>query len=73
MFAKIGSLGLSDLTPSLLTLEIDNQPANPQFDIVGLPDLVVRKAVNEYALHFVRAISNSLLLSVMVNLALCLN
>lgn len=69
MFAKIGSLGLFGLNAFPVDVEIDISRGNPQFDIVGLPDLVVkesreriRSALRACNIEFPTA-------SVMVNLA----
>ena len=44
MFAKISSLGLFGLNAFPVDVEIDISRALPQFDIVGLPDTVVRES-----------------------------
>lgn len=69
MFAKIGSLGLFGLNAFPVDVEIDISRGNPQFDIVGLPDMVVkesreriRSALRACNLEFPTA-------SVMINLA----
>ncbi|MBR1592322.1 MAG: YifB family Mg chelatase-like AAA ATPase [Ruminococcus sp.] len=44
MFAKVSSLGLFGLNAFPVDVEIDISRALPQFDIVGLPDAVVRES-----------------------------
>ena len=44
MFAKVSSLGLFGLNAFPVDVEIDISRGNPQFDIVGLPDTVVRES-----------------------------
>ncbi len=44
MFAKISSLGLYGLNAFHVDVEIDISRGQPQFDIVGLPDAVVRES-----------------------------
>ncbi|MCQ2460427.1 MAG: YifB family Mg chelatase-like AAA ATPase [Ruminococcus sp.] len=44
MFAKVSSLGLFGLNAFHVDVEIDISRGNPQFDIVGLPDTVVRES-----------------------------
>lgn len=69
MFAKVESLGLFGLNSFLVDVEIDISRGNPQFDIVGLPDTVVkesrdriRAALRACSIEFPTA-------SVMINLA----
>ncbi len=69
MFAKVSSLGLFGLNAFLVDVEIDISRGNPQFDIVGLPDAVVRES-RERIRAAMRACSISFpVASVMVNLA----
>ncbi|MBQ8296822.1 MAG: YifB family Mg chelatase-like AAA ATPase [Ruminococcus sp.] len=44
MFAKVKSLGLFGLNAFPVDVEIDISRGNPQFDIVGLPDAVVKES-----------------------------
>ena len=44
MFAKVSSLGLFGLNAFPVDVEIDISRGSPQFDIVGLPDAVVRES-----------------------------
>ncbi|NLT08611.1 MAG: YifB family Mg chelatase-like AAA ATPase [Ruminococcus sp.] len=44
MFAKVASLGLFGLNAFPVDVEIDISRGNPQFDIVGLPDAVVKES-----------------------------
>ncbi len=44
MFAKISSLGLFGLNAFPVDVEIDISRGQPQFDIVGLPDIVVKES-----------------------------
>ncbi len=44
MFAKINSLGLFGLNAFSVDVEVEISRGIPVFDIVGLPDLVVREA-----------------------------
>ena len=69
MFAKVSSLGLFGLNAFNVDVEIDISRGNPQFDIVGLPDAVVRES-RERIRSALRACSISFpVASVMVNLA----
>ena len=69
MFAKISSLGLYGLNAFQVDVEIDISRGQPQFDIVGLPDAVVRES-RERIRAALRANSISFpVASVMVNLA----
>ena len=69
MFAKISSLGLYGLNAFQVDVEIDISRGQPQFDIVGLPDAVVRES-RERIRAALRACSISFpVASVMVNLA----
>ena len=69
MFAKISSLGLYGLNAFPVDVEIDISRGQPQFDIVGLPDAVVRES-RERIRAALRANSISFpVASVMVNLA----
>ena len=44
MFTQIKSLGLFGLNAFPVDVEIDISRGNPQFDIVGLPDTVVKES-----------------------------
>lgn len=44
MFAKVSSLGLFGLNAFPVDVEIDINKGQPQFDVVGLPDAVVRES-----------------------------
>lgn len=69
MFAKISSLGLFGLNAFKVDVEIDISRGQPQFDIVGLPDAVVRES-RERIRSALRACNISFpVASVMVNLA----
>lgn len=69
MFAKVASLGLFGLNAFPVDVEIDISRGNPQFDIVGLPDAVVRES-RERIRAALRACSiNFPVAAVMVNLA----
>lgn len=69
MFAKVGSLGLFGLNAFPVDVEIDISRGNPQFDIVGLPDAVVRES-RERIRSALRSCSIEFpVASVMVNLA----
>ena len=69
MFAKISSLGLFGLNAFHVDVEIDISRGQPQFDIVGLPDAVVRES-RERIRAALRACSISFpVAAVMVNLA----
>lgn len=69
MFAKISSLGLFGLNAFPVDVEIDISRGNPQFDIVGLPDTVVKES-RERIRATLRSCSISFpVASVMVNLA----
>ncbi len=69
MFARISSLGLFGLNAFPVDVEIDISRGSPQFDIVGLPDAVVRES-RERIRAALRACSISFpIASVMVNLA----
>ena len=69
MFAKVASLGLFGLNAFPVDVEIDISRGNPQFDIVGLPDAVVRES-RERIRAALRACNISFpVAAVMVNLA----
>lgn len=69
MFAKISSLGLFGLNAFPVDVEIDISRGAPQFDIVGLPDAVVRES-RERIRAALRSCQISFpVASVMVNLA----
>ena len=44
MFAKINSLGLFGLNAFAVDVEIETSKGTPAFDIVGLPDTVVKES-----------------------------
>lgn len=69
MFAKVSSLGLFGLNAFPVDVEIDISRGNPQFEIVGLPDTVVKES-RERIRAALRSCSISFpVASVMVNLA----
>ena len=69
MFAKIASLGLFGLNAFPVDVEIDISRGQPQFEIVGLPDAVVRES-RERIRAALRACGISFpVAAVMVNLA----
>ncbi len=69
MFAKISSLGLFGLNAFPVDVEIDISRGQPQFDIVGLPDTVVKES-RERIKAALRSCSISFpVASVMINLA----
>ena len=69
MFAKVSSLGLFGLNAFHVDVEIDISRGQPQFDIVGLPDAVVRES-RERIKAALRACSISFpVAQVMINLA----
>ena len=69
MFAKVASLGLFGLNAFQVDVEIDISRGQPQFDIVGLPDTVVRES-RERIRAALRASSISFpVATVMINLA----
>ena len=69
MFAKVSSLGLFGLNAFPVDVEIDISRGSPQFDIVGLPDAVVRES-RERIRAALRSCSISFpVAQVMVNLA----
>lgn len=69
MFANISSLGLFGLNAFAVDVEVDISRGAPQFDIVGLPDAVVRES-RERIKAALRASNISFpVASVMVNLA----
>ena len=52
MFAKINSLGLFGLNAFHVDVEIDISRGTPVFDVVGLPDLVVKESRSGFVLLF---------------------
>ena len=52
MFAKVSSLGLFGFNAFHVDVEIDISRGNPQFEIVGLPDTVVKESRERAALAF---------------------
>ncbi len=69
MFAKVSSLGLFGLNAFHVDVEIDISRGNPQFEIVGLPDTVVKES-RERIRAALRSCSISFpVAAVMVNLA----
>ena len=69
MFAKVASLGLFGLNAFQVDVEIDISRGNPQFDIVGLPDAVVRESRERIRSALRSCGINFPVASVMVNLA----
>ncbi len=55
MFAVINSVGLLGLNAFAVKVEIEASKGLPSFDIVGLADASVKKAVNVCVLHCVQA------------------
>lgn len=69
MFAKVSSLGLFGLNAFPVDVEIDISRGNPVFEIVGLPDTVVKES-RERIRAALRSCSISFpVASVMINLA----
>ncbi|MBR0512013.1 MAG: YifB family Mg chelatase-like AAA ATPase [Ruminococcus sp.] len=69
MFAKVSSLGLFGLNAFPVDVEIDISRGNPMFEIVGLPDTVVKES-RERIRAALRSCSISFpVASVMINLA----
>ena len=69
MFAKVSSLGLFGLNAFQVDVEIDISRGNPQFDIVGLPDTVVRESRERIRSALRSCNINFPVAQVMVNLA----
>lgn len=69
MFAKVSSLGLFGLNAFPVDVEIDISRGNPQFDIVGLPDAVVRESRERIRSALRACCIEFPVASVMVNLA----
>lgn len=69
MFAKISSLGLFGLNAFPVDVEIDISRGQPQFDIVGLPDTVVRESRERIKAALRSCDINFPIAAVMVNLA----
>lgn len=69
MFAKISSLGLFGLNAFPVDVEIDISRGQPQFDIVGLPDTVVKESRDRIRAALRSCDINFPVASVMVNLA----
>lgn len=69
MFAKVSSLGLFGLNVFQVDVEIDISRGNPQFDIVGLPDTVVRESRERIRSALRSCNINFPVAQVMVNLA----
>ncbi|MBR4627320.1 MAG: YifB family Mg chelatase-like AAA ATPase [Ruminococcus sp.] len=69
MFAKISSLGLFGLNAFHVDVEIDISRGQPQFDIVGLPDTVVRESRERIRAALRACNINFPVAAVMVNLA----
>lgn len=69
MFAKVASLGLFGLNAFPVDVEIDISRGNPQFDIVGLPDAVVRESRERIRSALRACCIEFPVASVMVNLA----
>lgn len=69
MFAKVSSLGLFGLNAFPVDVEIDISRGMPKFDIVGLPDIVVRESRERIRATLRSCSINFPVASVMVNLA----
>ncbi|HRR76044.1 MAG TPA: YifB family Mg chelatase-like AAA ATPase [Ruminococcus sp.] len=69
MFAKVASLGLFGLNAFPVDVEIDISRGNPQFDIVGLPDAVVKESRERIRAALRSCGINFPVAQVMVNLA----
>jgi len=69
MFAKIRSLGLFGLNSFPVDVEIDISRGNPQFEIVGLPDAVVKESRERIRAALRSCMIEFPIASVMVNLA----
>jgi Mg chelatase-like protein len=69
LFAKIASLGLFGLNAFPVDVEIDISRGNPQFDIVGLPDTVVKESRERIRAALRSCSINFPIAAVMVNLA----
>ncbi len=69
MFAKVGSLGLFGLNAFTVDVEIDISRGAPQFDIVGLPDAVVRESRERIRSALRACCIDFPVASVMINLA----
>lgn len=69
VFAKVSSLGLFGMNAFHVDVEIDISRGNPQFDIVGLPDTVVRESRERIRAALRSCSINFPVASVMVNLA----
>ena len=69
MFARISSLGLFGLNAFPVDVEIDISRGQPQFDIVGLPDTVVKESRDRIRAALRACDINFPVASVMVNLA----
>ena len=69
MFANISSLGLFGLNAFPVDVEVDISRGAPQFDIVGLPDAVVRESRERIRAALRASNINFPVASVMVNLA----
>lgn len=69
MFAKISSLGLFGLNAFPVDVEIDISRGQPQFDIVGLPDTVVKESRDRIRAALRACDISFPVASVMINLA----
>ena len=69
MFAKVKSLGLFGLNAFQVDVEIDISRGQPQFDIVGLPDTVVRESRERIRAALRASSINFPVATVMINLA----
>lgn len=69
LFAKISSLGLFGLNAFPVDVEIDMSRGQPQFDIVGLPDTVVKESRDRIRAALRACDIKFPALSVMINLA----
>lgn len=69
MFAKISSLGLFGLNAFPVDVEIDISRGQPQFEVVGLPDTVVKESRERIKAAMRACDINFPVASVMINLA----
>ena len=69
MFAKVSSLGLFGLNAFPVDVEIDISRGNPQFNIVGLPDVVVKESRDRIRAALRACDISFPIANVMVNLA----
>ena len=69
MFAQISGLGLFGLNAFQVDVEIDISRGQPQFDIVGLPDIAVKESRDRIRAAMRSCNINFPVASVMINLA----